>query len=295
MQGIIAVNKERGFTSFDVVAKLRGILKTKKIGHTGTLDPQAEGVLVLCVGKATKLVDTLINHDKIYKAQLILGSTTDTYDAWGQVLEERKVDVDEDMIRTSMASFIGLQSQLPPMYSAKKVDGKKLYELAREGRTVERKPSAIEIYDITVTDISLPRVDFTVSCSKGTYIRSLCHDIGEALGCGACMSELVRLRTGEFNIEETHTISEIEALYRQGRTNEFLIPVDKILSYKKVYTLPVCEKAVENGNIISFDQTSCDEEVAFGEKVNLYHPDGRFAGIFVRTELGYKLDKYFLE
>ena len=192
--GFIIVNKERGFTSFDVCAKLRGILKTKKIGHTGTLDPDATGVLLVCVGNATKAVDILPDEDKQYRAVIRFGITTDTEDISGNVLSTSDRKINEDDIRAAITSFVGNIKQIPPMYSAIKVNGKKLYELAREGKEVERKARDITIHNIIIEDISYPNATILVDCSKGTYIRTLCKDIGEKLGVGACMESLVRTR-----------------------------------------------------------------------------------------------------
>ena len=197
--GVIIVNKEKGFTSHDVVAKLRGILKQKKIGHTGTLDPDATGVLPVCLGHATKLCDMLTDKDKTYETVMLLGSVTDTQDISGQVL--KSVDVDslrdngeltDDQILEVIESFVGDYNQIPPMYSALKVNGKKLYELAREGIEIERKARLVKILAIENVRIEFPRVYMTVSCSKGTYIRTLCHDIGEKLMCGACMEDYLQ-------------------------------------------------------------------------------------------------------
>ena len=191
--GMINVCKEKGFTSHDVVAKLRGILHQKKIGHTGTLDPDATGVLPVCLGKGTKLCDMITDRDKTYRAVMMLGRTTDTQDISGQILTEKAVNVDEREVRDAAVSFVGDYMQIPPMYSAIKVDGKKLYELARAGQEVERKARHVVINALNITEIQLPYVTMEVTCSKGTYIRTLCQDIGEKLGCGACMTELVRL------------------------------------------------------------------------------------------------------
>ena len=187
MNGIINVYKERGYTSHDVVAKLRGILKQKKIGHTGTLDPEAEGVLPVCLGKATKLCDLLAGHDKLYEAVMLLGQSTDTQDTTGTVLtenHEKALKLDKEQVRQVILGFKGDYDQIPPMYSALKVDGKKLYELARAGKEVERQARQVQILEIRVDKVVLPRVWMTVTCSKGTYIRTLCHDIGGKLGCG---------------------------------------------------------------------------------------------------------------
>lgn len=201
IHGIINVYKEKGFTSHDVVAKLRGIVGQKKIGHTGTLDPDATGVLPVCLGKATKLCDLLTDKDKTYEAVMLLGMTTDTQDITGRILEEKSTEtLTADKVREVIESFIGDYDQIPPMYSALKVNGKKLYELAREGKVVERKARPVKILDIRIIEMDLPRVRMEVSCSKGTYIRTLCHDIGEQLGCGGCMESLIRTRVSAFQI-----------------------------------------------------------------------------------------------
>ena len=195
IHGIINVYKEKGFTSHDVVAKLRGIVGQKKIGHTGTLAPDATGVLPVCLGKATKLCDLLTDKDKTYEAVMLLGMTTDTQDITGRILEEKSTEtLTADKVREVIESFIGDYDQIPPMYSALKVNGKKLYELAREGKVVERKARPVKILDIRIIEMDLPRVRMEVSCSKGTYIRTLCHDIGEQLGCGGCKDSLIRTR-----------------------------------------------------------------------------------------------------
>ena len=180
--GIINIYKEKGFTSHDVVAKMRGICKQKKIGHTGTLDPDAVGVLPVCLGNGTKLCDMLTDKDKVYEAELLLGVTTDTQDVTGEVLAQRDVTASESQVREAIESFVGDYMQVPPMYSALKVDGKKLYELARAGKEVERAARPVKIHGIDIISVELPVIKMTVSCSKGTYIRTLCHDIGEKLG-----------------------------------------------------------------------------------------------------------------
>jgi tRNA pseudouridine(55) synthase/riboflavin kinase/FMN adenylyltransferase len=224
MDGIINVYKERGWTSFDVTKKLRSVLKEKKIGHTGTLDPDAEGVLIVCAGKATKLVNSITASEKVYEAEITLGLSTDTEDISGTVLERRPVNVTEKAFRQAILSFIGQYDQIPPMYSAKKVNGQKLYDLARKGKTVERKPNRVTIKAIEIKEISLPRAVFTVTCSKGTYIRTLCKDIGDKLGTGAVMSSLKRLRVGKFDVRDSHTITEIEALAAENRLYEIMLP-----------------------------------------------------------------------
>ena len=213
INGVLNVNKEKGYTSHDVVAKLRGITHQKKIGHTGTLDPAATGVLPVCLGKATKLCDMLTDKDKVYEAVLLLGISTDTQDISGTVLKEQETaDLDESQVEEAILSFRGSYDQIPPMYSALKVNGKKLYELAREGKTVERKPRRVTISEIEILSMELPRARIRVECSKGTYIRTLCHDIGEKLGCGGCMEKLIRTRVDRFTIGDSLRLSEVEAL-----------------------------------------------------------------------------------
>ena len=216
MDGIINVYKEKGFTSHDVVAKLRGILRMKKIGHTGTLDPAAEGVLPVCLGKGTRLCDMLTDKTKTYRAVLLLGQETDTQDTTGTVLAEYPVEVTEEAVREAIYSFLGDYMQIPPMYSALKVNGKKLYELARQ------------ILDIQIGQVDLPRVTFSVTCSKGTYIRTLCYDIGRKLGCGGCMESLLRTRVDRFKLEDSLTLSQIEKLRDEGRVEEYVVPVEGV-------------------------------------------------------------------
>lgn len=212
MDGIILINKEKEYTSHDVVAIAKKILG-QKIGHTGTLDPNATGVLPLLIGKATKISKYLVNHDKVYKAILKLGVKTDTADASGMVLEEEKVVIPkEECIKEIFASMIGKQKQIPPMYSAIKVNGKKLYEYARQGKSVELQPREIEIYDLILdkVDLNENEITFTVHCSKGTYIRTLCEQIANKLGTIGHMKELKRIQVGEFKIENSITISELK-------------------------------------------------------------------------------------
>ncbi len=224
MDGIINVYKEKGWTSFDVTKKLRSILHEKKIGHTGTLDPMAEGVLVVCAGTATKLVSSIEATEKVYEAEMKLGILTDTEDTTGQILEERPVNVSEQELRAAVQSFIGAYDQIPPMYSAKKVQGQKLYDLARQGKVIERKPNRIAIHNIVVDCIALPYVRLTVTCSRGTYIRTLIKDIGEKLHCGAAMSALRRTRVGQFRVEDSRTIEEIAACEARGELAKIMKP-----------------------------------------------------------------------
>ena len=250
MDGIINVYKEKGFTSHDVVAKLRGILRMKKIGHTGTLDPAAEGVLPVCLGKGTRLCDMLTDKTKTYRAVLLLGQETDTQDTTGTVLAEYPVEVTEEAVQEAIYSFLGDYMQIPPMYSALKVNGKKLYELARQGKEVERQPRPVQILDIQIGQVDLPRVTFSVTCSKGTYIRTLCYDIGRKLGCGGCMESLLRTRVDRFKLEDSLTLSQIEKLRDEGRVEEYVVPVEGVfLGLPALVTKPgEGDKLVHNGN-----------------------------------------------
>ncbi len=227
INGIINVYKEKGFTSHDVVAKLRGILRQKKIGHTGTLDPEAEGVLPVCLGKATRVCDMLTEKDKVYEAQLLLGTATDTQDTTGTVQSRRPVTCSQEEAEKAILSFVGEYDQLPPMYSALKVNGKKLCDLARAGIEVERKPRTVTIFSIRILELSLPRVRMEVHCSKGTYIRTLCHDIGEALGCGGCMESLLRTRAAGFVLEDARKLGEIEELVHSVRAGGRIQPEER--------------------------------------------------------------------
>ena len=230
MDGIFNIYKEKGFTSHDVVAIVRRTIHMKKVGHTGTLDPDAEGVLPVCVGKATKLSDVIMDGRKSYRAMLRLGITTTTEDASGEVLETKAVVFDEEKIRAAVTAFIGRLEQVPPMYSAVKVNGKKLYELAREGKEIARKARTIEVYDIRIRRFLPPdRVEMDIDCSKGTYIRTLCADIGKALGCGGHMAELLRTATGSFSLENAIKLDDLKALAEQERAEEALLTMQEAL------------------------------------------------------------------
>ena len=278
--GIINVYKEKGFTSFDVVAKLRGILKTKKIGHTGTLDPDAEGVLPVCIGRATKVCDILTDKDKIYEAVLLLGVETDTQDTTGEILKELPVEESESVVKEAILSFVGEYAQIPPMYSALKVNGKKLYELAREGKTVERKARNVQIFSIEILEMDLPRVRMSVHCSKGTYIRTLCHDIGQKLGCGGCMEKLLRTKAGIFELADTLKLAEINALAKEGLVEEKIISVDELFEdHSKVWTKQEYDVVVHNGNRVKMKmfQEKLPENT---ERLRVYDSKGEFIGIY---------------
>ena len=286
LNGIIIINKEKDFTSHDVVAKLRGILKQKKIGHTGTLDPQAQGVLPVCLGNATKLCDVLTDKKKEYVATLLLGVTTDTEDMTGTVLTQNEVTVTEEKVREVVASFVGKSMQVPPMYSALKVNGKKLYELAREGKVVEREARPIEVYELEILSVDLPRVELRVFCSKGTYIRTLCADIGAKLGCGGAMESLLRTRVEDFYLKQAHTLSEVEEIRDKEALDTIVIPVDEVFGYlPKIHMKPEFAIMIENGNTCPVS-TIVEEELVpeDGQRFLIYHSNGLFYGIYEYVE-----------
>ena len=268
MNGIINVYKEKGYTSHDVVAVLRKIAGQKKIGHTGTLDPDATGVLPVCLGRATKLCDLLTDRDKTYEAVLLLGKTTDTQDISGAILKEQPTDhLNEAEVTKVIESFKGTYDQIPPMYSALKVNGKKLYELAREGKTVERKSRKVTIYQIHIKEIQLPRVRMEVTCSKGTYIRTLCHDIGNLLGTGGCMEELTRTKVGRFELKDSLKLEELRDLAQNGRLEDALIPLDQMFS--ELQSVVPAEKYIPkayNGNDFFRNQLSETGKFCSGER-----------------------------
>ncbi len=250
LNGIVAVKKERGYTSHDVVNVMRRILGTRKVGHTGTLDPNAEGVLPICVGRSTKVADLLVNSDKEYIAKAQLGITTDTYDIWGEVTDKRNVNATYEQLQSAVSEYTGDIMQLPPMYSAVKINGKKLYELARKGVTAERKPRSITIYKSDILSFDGEYFELKVSCSKGTYIRSLCFDIGEKLGCGAAMTELVRTKSGVFDISEAHTLDEIKTMIdKKGADSVLLTPDCLFMQYRKLTVTDAVRTRLLNGAI----------------------------------------------
>lgn len=280
--GVLNIYKEAGFTSHDVVAKLRGILKQKKIGHTGTLDPDAVGVLPVCLGNATKLCDMLTDETKTYEAVMQLGISTDTQDLSGEVQDRHPVDCTEEEIVTCVKSFCGDRLQTPPMYSALKVNGKRLYELAREGKTVERKPRPVTFYEIKILEINKPKVTFEVTCSKGTYIRTLCHDIGEQLGCGGAMEHLIRRRVGRFTKDEALTLTSVKKLQDEQRIGEYILPVDAMFEHlEKAHVKPEFDILVHNGNALLPERIILSgTDVRFPDKIRLYDSTGQFMGIY---------------
>ncbi len=284
VHGILNVRKEKGFTSHDVVAKLRGITGQKKIGHTGTLDPDATGVLPVCLGRATKLCDMLTDRDKTYEAVLLLGCVTDTQDISGKVLESKDASgVREEDITDVLQSFVGEYAQVPPMYSALKVNGKKLYELAREGKEIERKARKVQIHGIRILKIEPPRVRMEVRCSKGTYIRTLCHDVGARLGCGGCMEELVRTRTGGFCLEDSLTLEEIAGKKEAGNLMDVIIPIDSMFEdYPKMAVSAKGDSLAKNGNPLkpAMLRPYGGEPAGSGRFIRLYDEAGQFIAVY---------------
>lgn len=287
MNGFLNVYKPSGCTSFKVVSRIKGILKKDKVGHTGTLDPIAKGVLPICIGKATKLSNYVMSNFKIYTALLKLGVTTDTYDREGNVLKVRPIeDISDEDIKKSISKFVGQIKQIPPMYSALKVNGKRLYELARKGIEVTREPRDITIYEINIDDIHIPFVKFTVRCSKGTYIRSLCYDIGEDLGCGASMWELERIQTGMFNKYSSVSIDDLNI----NNIEKYIIPIEEVLSNLESAKFDAgYRKKLLNGVIIDINDSSISK--LDYEKIYKAYVDSNFIGIGKKTSDGFKMLK----
>lgn len=232
MNGILILDKPQGVTSFDMVRQARRWCQTRRVGHAGTLDPLATGVLPIAVGWATRLVEYMMAGDKVYQATMELGASTDSQDSEGRTLEEKDWQhVDRDSLDAAVAGFLGPIQQLPPMFSALKKDGQPLYKLARQGIEVERQPRSVTIESLVVDDFSPPHITFTVKCSKGTYVRTLCHDLGQVLNCGAHMTALRRLGCGQFDVGQSHTPEEIQALVEQGKPLPLLSPADALADW----------------------------------------------------------------
>jgi len=286
MNGIIIIDKPADWTSHDVIAKLRGALKQKRIGHGGTLDPMATGVLPVFIGRATRAAEFCENAEKEYIAELLLGTVTDTQDITGTVLQENKINVTVDDLSAVLPSFTGEQKQIPPMYSAIKKNGKKLYELARKGIEIEREPRSINISKLEICDCdsgdkgtvllstcqeNRPSVTLRIVCSKGTYIRTLCHDIGAALGCGGTLSALRRIRAGAFHIDTAHTLDNVLATSLTDSVNSLLLPVDSIFPELQAITLSEAEtRKAKNGA-----RCKAQSIIADG-KYKVYSPNGEF-------------------
>ena len=303
MDGIIALYKDRGMTSFACVNRLRHVLHEKRIGHAGTLDPNVDGVLPICIGKATKVVDFLHEQPKTYVGELLIGEATETEDLDGKVIAEKEVPapITGDVLQKIMGEMTGKLTQIPPMYSALKVNGKKLCDLARAGKTVERKARRVLIHEIVLESVELPRITMTVTCSKGTYIRTLCQDIGERLGCGGCMESLMRIRSGRFSIEESVRLSDVEKTMQEGCVEKLVLPVDQMFAaYPAVYVKEEFRRFIENGNAVilpMLTEQSEPVETLEGSRVRLYDEAGCFFAVYAWKESRERLEpvKMFYE
>ncbi|HAT4337950.1 tRNA pseudouridine(55) synthase TruB [Clostridium perfringens] len=293
MNGVINIYKNTGMTSFDVVAMVRRVAKMKKVGHTGTLDPAASGVLPVCLGKATKIIDYIMENKKVYRVNLKLGMVTDTYDLEGEVLREKDASyITKDEILNCINSFVGTIDQVPPMYSALKQNGVRLYELARQGIEVHREARKITIYSIENIKIeSNDNIQMDVCCSKGTYIRSLCYDIGEKLNVGATMTVLERIQNGPFTKEEAINIEDLT----EELLEKHIISIEKALdSFEKIIVNEKFSKLLRNG-VKVFDNRMYSEEVEFNKLYRVYEDNGVFLGLGKRDEKGFKLEKLLIE
>ncbi|MEW4369284.1 tRNA pseudouridine(55) synthase TruB [Paenibacillus kandeliae] len=317
--GVLAIHKPAGFTSHDVVAKVRRLVRMKRIGHTGTLDPAVTGVLPLCLGRSTRIVEYLQEMPKEYVAVLRFGIATDTEDLTGEITEQvEKVELQEQQVREVLKGLTGTISQVPPMYSAVKIDGKRLYELAREGKTVERKAREVQIHELEMigwTPGDHPEVSFRVLCSKGTYIRTLCVDIGRALGVPSTMVQLVRTQSAGITLDKCVTFEQIEELMEQGALEQYLIPPDQAMSALPGYTVDAAvykhtlqgkhialnyiapresqsvqqEQSSQDEQALSVDASADDESIIAAQLLKLYAPDGTFIGIFQRDDQAAKI------
>ncbi len=296
MNGVINVYKEKGYTSHDVVAVVRKTLNIKKVGHTGTLDPDAEGVLPVCVGTSTKLADYIMAERKSYKAEITFGAETTTQDASGDIIRKYDFSFDEDELRKTVKGFIGEQTQMPPMYSAIKVNGRKLYEIAREGGEIERKPRKINIFDIRITEITPPdKAIIEIDCSKGTYIRALCNDIGNKLGWGAFMSSLIRTASGKFRIEDAVKLDVLKTAAEEGDARRYIIPPEEVLNdYKKITVSEKASKYLYNGGKIYSGYLRYDKKPNDNETVLGYDSSGNLVGIYSYTYDDVK-NSYFIK
>ncbi|MDE2060464.1 MAG: tRNA pseudouridine(55) synthase TruB [candidate division NC10 bacterium] len=272
LSGVLNINKPGGMTSHDVVDVVRRLLKMRRVGHTGTLDPRATGVLPLCIGRATRIAQFLTQADKEYLITMRLGITTDTLDADGKVLSQTDhVDVDSARLREVLESFVGEIQQVPPLFSAKKHHGERLYRLARRGETVERQPIAVRIHELTLLEIDFPFVRFRVSCSKGTYARTLCDDIGRILGCGAHLYALTRVRSGRFLVDDALTLEQLEQTVMEGRIRDVLIPIGEALGHLPVVRIhPESSRGVvQGGGMVAGALLSFPMEVEKGDLVRV--------------------------
>ncbi|MBQ9914373.1 MAG: tRNA pseudouridine(55) synthase TruB [Clostridia bacterium] len=289
MTGFVFLDKEEGMTSFLAAKRLGRIFDTKKVGHTGTLDPMATGVMVIAMEHATRFIELISDHDKAYRARFILGKTTDTLDITGKILSETQVNVGRDEVEEAVMSFKGDIMQLPPMYSAIKKDGVRLYELARQGIEIEREARQIHISHISLTDAAENEYEIEVHCSKGTYIRSLISDIGEKLEVGAVMTSLRRIKANGVAIGSCYTLGELQKMKEEGTLSEALMPVDSFIKYPEIRVTAPQSKRFSNGGGLDINRFGGKKEPGL---YNVYSPEGKFLGIgeidSERTELKVK-------
>lgn len=291
MDGVINIFKNTGMTSFDVVRVIKKVSNTKKVGHTGTLDPEASGVLPVCIGKGTKIIDYIMNSDKVYEVEFKLGIKTTTYDLEGDIIEEKNPShLTNEKILIAINSFIGEYNQIPPMYSALKQNGVRLYELARKGIEVEREGRLVNIINIENIKINNPNVSMKVTCSKGTYIRSLCYDIGDYLGVGAVMTKLKRTKTSKFTEEESVNINEINS----ENIKDFIISIEDALdSYDKLVVTNKYSRLLING-VRVFDRRFTKENFQINKLYRVYNEDGIFIGLGKGDNQGFKIEKLLI-
>lgn len=291
MNGVLNIFKNKGMTSFDVVRKIKFLANEKKVGHTGTLDPEATGVLPVCLGKATKTIDYIMNSNKVYEVKFLLGIKTTTYDLEGEVIEKKDTEhLNEDEVSNVILSFVGEYDQVPPMYSALKKDGIRLYELARQGIEVEREARKIKIFNISDLKFDLPYVYMTVECSKGTYIRSLCYDIGEKLEVGATMAGLNRSETSVFKQEKSININDLT----KENIHDYIITIEEALSfYPKITVKSTFTKLLING-VKVFDKRLTSEKKEKNVLYRVYDDEGTFIGIGKQDDEGFKIEKLLL-
>lgn len=291
MNGVLNIFKPKGMSSFDAVRIVKKVAGTGKVGHTGTLDPEATGVLPICIGKATKIIDYIMNSEKVYEVTLKLGIRTTTYDLEGEVLEEKDCNHLTDVeILQAVNSFIGEYSQVPPMYSALKQNGVRLYELARKGIEVEREGRLITIYNIEDIKINNPYISMKVSCSKGTYIRSLCYDIGEKLGVFATMTELNRTKTSVFSQEESININDLT----KENINEYILSMEEALEkYDKIIVRGKYVNLLINGVRVG-DNRFTNDKVINQKLYRVYDEENNFIGLGKKNDLGFKIEKLLI-
>ncbi len=279
MNGYLLINKPKGLTSHDVIYRVRKIANTKKVGHTGTLDPMATGLMVVCIGTATKAADYITNGNKAYLATMKLGFISDTLDATGNVISLPKKEISQEEIREAFHSFLGTYEQVPPMYSAKKIGGKKLYELARKGEIIERKSVPVSILKLEIQSIENDTITFYVECSKGTYIRSLIDDIGKKLNYGAIMTDLKRVKSGQFSLENTHCFT-LEELDEMDDISHLLYPVDTAFSDYPKYTASAhFERLIKNGILVDLKRLGLSPETQNGKRFRVYDKNGTFFAV----------------